>query len=209
MCQVLLTISLFCSLEQVICKDALFDRLGDIGETVLHFDILCRNRFMVSIKIVIEFLHLLIYFRDGFSQIFWLQSLSDQHSNVGIQIVLIQFLVVAHCTMRIASVGSKPCLTSSRKSQIPDHPLAADITDQFSSQQVKLLAVIASGVSLILRLDPLHLCKQLFPDDCRTATLNADVAVLLSVVISFPVCSCRYFIEHKNAGVFLIAEYLI
>ena len=69
--------------------------------------------------------------------------------------------------------------------------------------------MIASGVSLILRLDPLHLCKQLFPDDRRATTLNADVAVLLSVVISFPVCSCRRLIEHKNTGVFLIAEYFV
>ena len=83
--------------------------------------------------------------------------------------------------MGIASVGGKPCLASTAESQIPDHPLAADITDQFSSQQVKLFAVIASCVSFILRLDPLHLCKQLFPDDRRAATLNADVAVLLGV----------------------------
>ena len=111
--------------------------------------------------------------------------------------------------MGIASVGSKPCLTSSRKSQIPDHPLAADIADQFSSQQVKLLAVIASCVSPVLRLNSLHLCKQLFPDDCRTTALNADVAVLLGMIIPPAVCSCSCFIEHKNAGVLLIAEYLI
>ena len=69
--------------------------------------------------------------------------------------------------------------------------------------------MIASCVSFILRLDPLHLCKQLFPDDCRTATLNADVAVLLSVVIPPAICSCRCLIEHKNAGIFLIAEYFV
>ena len=97
--------------------------------------------------------------------------------------------------MRIASVGSKPCLAPAAESKIPDHPLAADITDQFPSQQVKLLAVIASCVSLVLCLDPLYLCKQLFPDDCRATAFNADIAVLLSVVISFPVCSCRCFIE--------------
>ena len=106
--------------------------------------------------------------------------------------------------MRIASVGGKPCLASTAESKIPDHPLATDITDQFSGQQIKLFAVIASGIPFILCLDSLYLCKQLFPDDRRTATLNADVAVFLSVVISFPVCSCRRFIEHKNTGVFLI-----
>ena len=150
---------------------------------------------MVSIKIVIEFLHLLIHFGNRISQIFWFQPFADQYSNVRIQIILIQFLVVAHRPVRIASVGSKPCLASSRKPQIPDHSLAADIANQFSSQQVKLFAVIASCVSFILRLDPLHLCKQLFPDDCRAATLNADVAVFLSVVISPAVCSCRCLIE--------------
>ena len=111
--------------------------------------------------------------------------------------------------MGIASVGGKPCLASAAESQISDHSLAADIADQFSSQQVELFAVIASCVSFVLCLDPLHLCKQLFPDDRRTTAFNADVAVLLSVVISFPVCSCSCLIEHKNAGVFLIAEYLI
>ena len=158
---------------------------------------------------MIEFLHLLIHLRNGFSQIFRLQPFTDQHSNVGIQIVLIQLLVIASCTMRIASVGSKPGLTPAAESKIPDHPLAADITDQFSSQQVKLLAVIASGIPFILCLDPLHLCKQLFPDDCRTTALNADVAVLLGMIIPPAVCSCSCFIEHKNAGVLLIAEYLI
>ena len=111
--------------------------------------------------------------------------------------------------MRIASVGGKPCLAPAAESKIPDHSLATDITDQFSSHQVKLFAVIASCVSFILRLDPLHLCKQLFPDDRRAAALNADVAVLLSVVIPLAICSCSCLIEHKNTGVFLIAEYLI
>ena len=70
-------------------------------------------------------------------------------------------------------------------------------------------AVIASCVSLVLRFDPLYLRKQLLSDDRRTAAFNADIAVFLGVVISFPVCSCRCFIEHKNTSVLLIAEYLI
>ena len=185
----------FRSLEQVICKDAFFDCLSNVGKAVLHFIVLLQNICMIFVIAAVELLHLLIYFRDGFSQIFRLQSLADQHSNVGIQIVLIQFLVVAHRPVRIGSVGGKPGLAPAAESKISDHPLAADITDQFPSQQVKLFAVIASCVSLILRLDPLYLYKQLFPDDRRTAAFNADVAVLLSVVISFPVCSCRCFIE--------------
>ena len=56
-----LVFQLFCSLEQVICKDAFFDRPCDVGKAVLHFIVLCRNRLMVGIKIVIEFLHLLIH----------------------------------------------------------------------------------------------------------------------------------------------------
>ena len=111
--------------------------------------------------------------------------------------------------MRIASVGDKPCLIPATESQISDHPLSADIADQFSSQQVKLFAVIASGIPLILRLDLLHLCKQLFPDDCRTTTIDADVVVLLSVVISLAICSCSCLIEHKNTSIFLIRKNLI
>ena len=69
--------------------------------------------------------------------------------------------------------------------------------------------MIASGISFVLRLDLLHLCKQLFPHNCRTTTIDADVVVLLSVVISFSVCSCSCLIEHKNAGVFLVRKNLI
>ena len=111
--------------------------------------------------------------------------------------------------MRIASVGSKPCLTSPWKPQISNHPLSADIADQLSGQQVKLFAVIASGIPLILRLDLLHLCKQLFPDDCRTTTIDANIVVLLSVVISLAICSCSCLIEHKNTSIFLIRKNLI
>ena len=97
--------------------------------------------------------------------------------------------------MRIASIGGKPCLASTAESKIPDHPLAADITDQFSSQQVKLFAVIASCVSLVLCLDPLYLCKQLFPDDRRATAFNADIAIFLGMIIPPAICSCSCLIE--------------
>lgn len=100
--------------------------------------------------------------------------------------------------MRIASVGGKPYLAPAAESQISDHPLAADIADQLSSQQIKLFAVIASCISLVFRLDLLHLCKQLFPNDCRTTVLDADVAFLFGMIIPLAVYSRSCLVEYKT-----------
>ena len=59
-----LVFQLLCSLEQVICKDALFDCPGDVGKAVLHFIVLLQNICMIFFVAVVELLHLLIYFSN-------------------------------------------------------------------------------------------------------------------------------------------------